>query len=154
MTSSEKPFANASPTAPVPAPASKFSAENTPYSRIGGEDAVRALVERFYDVMDQHEPELAALHALEKGRVSRRARDRFASFLIGWLGGPDEYVQQNGHPRLRMRHAHLPVSGAMRDAWVACMRRALDHRDVDPELRSFLELRFVELAEHLRNMPG
>jgi hemoglobin len=131
-----------------------FDAQNTPFVRIGGEDSVRALVERFYDNMDQYEPELAALHQRENGRVSRASRDRFALFLIGWLGGPQDYVQRHGHPRLRMRHAPVPVNQAMRDAWLSCMRRALDHSDVDPELRSFLELRFVELAEHLRNVPG
>jgi hemoglobin len=123
----------------------------TPYERLGGEAAVRALVGRFYDAMDEHEPELAALHPLEDGKVSRASRDRFALFLIGWLGGPDEYVRRHGHPRLRMRHAHVAVNLAMRDAWLRSMERALAHSDVDAGVREFLSAKFADLADFLRN---
>lgn len=123
----------------------------TPFSRIGGEAKVRALVERFYDAMDRLEPELAALHPLENGKVSRGSRDRFALFLIGWLGGPEDYVRLHGHPRLRMRHGHVTVNSAMRDAWLRCMRQALDEEAVEPALRAFLDEKFSELASFLRN---
>jgi len=124
-----------------------------PYQRIGGEAVVRALVERFYDAMDEHEPELAALHQLENGKVSRASRDRFALFLIGWLGGPEDYVRLYGHPRLRMRHAHVPVTLAMRDAWLRSMARALEHASVPDDSRAFLTARFADLANFLRNQP-
>jgi hemoglobin len=98
-----------------------------PFTRLGGEAAVRAIVERFYDGMERLEPELATLHERDAaGRVSRAARDRFALFLIGWLGGPQDYVARHGHPRLRMRHAHVRVDVAMRDAWLRCMSAALE----------------------------
>lgn len=126
----------------------------TPFDWIGGEARVRELVERFYDAMEEHEPELAALHQQENGRVSRAARDRFALFLIGWLGGPQHYIERHGHPRLRLRHAHVPVNLAMRDAWLRSMRRALDAQAIDPELRAFLDQRFAEVADFLRNRPG
>lgn len=129
------------------------SALYVPFERIGGEAPVRELVERFYDAMDQSEPELAALHQLEDGRVSRTTRDRFALFLIGWLGGPQHYMERYGHPRLRMRHGHVPVNTRMRDAWLRCMQQALDASTVDPDLRGFLDRKFRELAEHLRNRP-
>src|SRR5438105_1463171 len=94
------------------------TADDTPFTRIGGEEGVKALVERFYDAMSDHEPALALLHKCDPpGRVSRESRDRFALFLIGWLGGPQHYHQRHGHPRLRMRHGHLPVNVPMRDAW-------------------------------------
>jgi hemoglobin len=101
--------------------------------------------------MDEYEPELAALHPLEDGKVSRASRDRFALFLIGWLGGPDEYVRRHGHPRLRMRHAHVAVNLAMRDAWLRSMERALAHPDVDAGVRDFLSAKFADLADFLRN---
>jgi hemoglobin len=123
----------------------------TPYDQLGGEATVRALVERFYDAMEEHEPELAALHPMEDGKVSRASRDRFALFLIGWLGGPQEYMRLHGHPRLRMRHAHVPVSIAMRDAWLRSMQRALEHPSVAADVRSFLTARFGDLANFLRN---
>jgi len=128
-----------------------FGANNTPYDRIGGERAVRALAERFYDAMDEHEPELARLHPLEDGKVSRASRDRFALFLIGWLGGPQDYMRLHGHPRLRMRHAHVPVSPQMRDAWVRCMRLALEQSELEPSLHSFLDEKLGELATFLQN---
>jgi hemoglobin len=124
-----------------------------PYDLIGGEAPVRALVERFYDAMDEHEPALAALHPLENGKVSRASRDRFALFLIGWLGGPQDYMRLHGHPRLRMRHGHVPVNVAMRDAWVRAMAIALDHPSISPPVRAFLTEKFADLATFLRNQP-
>ena len=126
----------------------------TPFERIGGEANVRALSERFYDAMDEHEPALAALHPLENGKVSRAARDKFALFLIGWLGGPQEYMRLHGHPRLRMRHAHVPVTQVMRDAWMHSMRLALRHASIDPDLASFLDEKLGEVADFMRNQPA
>jgi hemoglobin len=124
-----------------------------PFDKIGGSERVRELVERFYDAMEAQEPALAALHPLENGRVSRASRDRFALFLIGWLGGPQDYVARYGHPRLRMRHAHVPVTSQMRDAWLRCMQIALTGEQADADTRAFLTQRFSELADFLRNQP-
>jgi len=113
---------------------------------------VRAIVERFYDAMD---PPLAALHACDSdGRVNRETRDRFALFFIGWLGGPQDYLEQHGHPRLRRRHAHVPVNLAMRDAWLRAMTRALDEEHVAGEVRAFLDARLADVADFLRNTQG
>lgn len=126
--------------------------EAQPYDLLGGEANVRALAEAFYDAMDAHEPALAKLHELdERGRVSRTSRDRFALFLLEWLGGPRQYSSQHGHPRLRMRHAQVGVDTAMRDAWLRSMQHALDARDVRGEVRTFLDRRFAEVADFLRN---
>ena len=127
---------------------------DNPFQEIGGRATVLALVERFYDLMEQTEPALAALHELDAaGKVSRRNRDRFGSFLVGWLGGPDDYVREHGHPRLRMRHGRVPVDMAMRDAWVRCMAAAMDACDVPTSVRVFLRQRFAEVADFLRNVP-
>lgn len=129
--------------------------KDTPFDRIGGEAAVIALAEEFYDQMEQHEPELARLHPLdEQGRVSRGSRERFGLFLVGWLGGPQHYMQKHGHPRLRMRHGHLPVNEKMRDAWTHSMRLAMDARGIKGGLRKFLDSRFADVADFLRNMEG
>jgi hemoglobin len=127
-------------------------AEVTPFEQLGGSDRVRALVETFYDVMSEREPALAHLHpCTPDGMVARSSRDRFALFLIGWLGGPQDYIAQHGHPRLRMRHAHVPVDEAMRDAWLRSMSAALDAEGVTGELRAFLEDRFAQVADFMRN---
>jgi len=126
----------------------------TPFERIGGEANVRALVERFYDAMDEHEQALAAIHVLEDGKVSRGSRDRFALFLIGWLGGPQDYMRLYGHPRLRMRHAHVAVTQAMRDAWMRAMRLALEHPSIEADLQRFLDEKLGDVADFMRNQPG
>lgn len=129
-----------------------------PYLELGGREVVLRLVERFYDIMEQTEPALAALHERgADGRISRRNRERFGSFLLGWLGGPDDYVQNHGHPRLRMRHARVPVDSAQRDAWLRCMNAALAEQGVQEPLLGFLRGRFAEVADFLRNVeegPG
>ena len=129
--------------------------DDSPFARLGGADRVRALVERFYDVMSEREPALARLHpCTPEGRVERGPRDRFALFLIGWLGGPDDYVAAYGHPRLRMRHVRVAVDVAMRDAWLCCMTAAMDDTGVAGELRQFLDERFAEVADFMRNVEG
>jgi hemoglobin len=131
------------------------SLEDTPFHRLGGEEAVKALAEAFYDAMDSTEPALARLHVLEEdGKVSRGTRERFGLFLIGWLGGPQHYMERHGHPRLRMRHGHVPVDIAMRDAWLRCMHKAMDARGITGNVRRFLEERFSQTADFLRNTEG
>lgn len=132
-----------------------MSDETTPFEALGGRSAVLALVEAFYDAMERDEPELTALHDCPRpGVVSNQTRERFGSFLIGWLGGPQEYIERHGHPRLRMRHAKVPIGVAMRDAWLRSMQAALDDRQVEGEIRRFLDVRFAEVADFLRNRPG
>ena len=130
--------------------------DDSPFAQLGGAARVRALVERFYDVMSEREPELAQLHpCTPDGQVERGPRDRFGLFLIGWLGGPDDYIAAHGHPRLRMRHARVAVDVAMRDAWLRCMAAALDAHGVDADTRGFLDRAFAHTADFLRNVaPG
>ncbi len=126
----------------------------TPYELLGGRDAALALAKAFYDTMEAHEPELTRLHRLdEHGRVHPEARERFALFLVGWLGGPQEYIQRHGHPRLRRRHGHVAIGAAMRDAWLRSMQRALDAQGVQGALRELLDSRFADLADFMRNQP-
>lgn len=128
-----------------------MSEAKTPYDLLG-HDRVLALAARFYEHMDAEEPALAALHAQDDGgRVSAETRARFALFLVGWLGGPQDYMAAHGHPRLRMRHRAVPVDRAARDAWLRCMGRAMDDLALDGPLRDWLDGRFAEVADFLRN---
>jgi hemoglobin len=83
--------------------------------------------------------------------VERGPRDRFALFLIGWLGGPQEYMARHGHPRLRLRHAKVPIDDAMATAWMRCMRAAFDRCEVHGDVRDYVEARLGEVAAFLRN---
>jgi hemoglobin len=124
----------------------------TPYELLGGSEPVLALAKTFYDIMERDEPELTALHRLaDHGGVHEEIRQRFGLFLIGWLGGPQDYVAQHGHPRLRMRHGRVPVDERMRDAWLRSMRSALDAQSIQGDLREYLDRRFAEVADFLRN---
>lgn len=129
-----------------------MTGRQTPFELLGGEAVVRRIAAAFYDHMDADEPALARLHRLDDaGRVHPETRERFALFLIGWLGGPQTYMEQHGHPRLRMRHAHVPIDRAMRNAWMRAMVSALDDAGVNGEVRQALENKFAEVAEFLRN---
>jgi hemoglobin len=128
---------------------------DTPYDLLGGRERVQALTEAFYDAMERDEPALTGVHRCDApGKIARATRDRFGLFLIGWLGGPSDYVEQHGHPRLRMRHARVPIDLGMRDAWLRCMQSALDRCGVAGPIRGFLDQRFAEVADFLRNQPG
>ena len=128
--------------------------DDTPYQRLGGSDAVRALVAAFYDDMELHELTLTAVHQQDvPGKVSARSRERFGMFLIGWLGGPQDYTEQHGHPRLRMRHNKVPVGVELRDAWLRSMGRAMEARGITGPVRGYLNTRFAEVADFLRNVP-
>ncbi len=126
--------------------------EATPFARIGGEPAVHALVERFYDLMDL-EPRYAALRAAH-GSTLADARRKLFWFLCGWLGGPDHYVQRFGHPRLRARHLPFAIGIRERDQWLACMDQAMGETGVDEALRQRLNQSFFQTADWMRNQGG
>src|SRR5690606_13718403 len=95
----------------------------TLFDTLGGEPAIRALVDRFYDLMDL-EPDLAALRAAH-GPSLDSARDKLFLFLCGYFGGPNYYIERYGHPRLRARHLPFSIGRVERDQWRACMGRAM-----------------------------
>jgi len=128
---------------------------DSPFQQIGGRAVVERLAARFYEVMERDEPALAAVHRqAPAGGIDPVVKERFALFLVGWLGGPQEYMERHGHPRLRMRHARVPVDHSLRDAWLRCMGRAMDDCGVAGHVRTFLDQRFAEVANFLMNVPG
>ena len=125
------------------------STTQTVYEALGGEAGVRALVLRFYTLMDEL-PESFALRMMHPESLSGSETSLF-EFLSGWFGGPALYVANKGHPRLRMRHANYRVSPAMRDQWLSCMKQALDAQVTDEDLRARLIEKFSQMANHLIN---
>jgi hemoglobin len=126
--------------------------ERTPYGRLGGDRAVRDLVDRFYDLMDL-EPAYAELRRTHGSELAH-ARDKLYWFLSGWLGGPDHYIERFGHPRLRARHLPFAIGLRERDQWLACMSQAMEECDVDEELRLRLAQAFFTTADWMRNQAG
>jgi hemoglobin len=121
----------------------------TPFQWLGGEERVRALTDRFYDLMDL-EPAYKELRAAH-GTELTQAREKLFMFLCGWLGGPSYYTDQFGHPRLRMRHMPFAIGIKERDQWVACMDQAMTETHVPIELRERLKNSFFQTADWMRN---
>ena len=122
---------------------------NPHYRQLGGEAAVRRLVERFYQLMDEL-PQACVIRALHPADLSH-SRERLFMFLSGWLGGPPLYAERFGPPRLGRAHAPFPIDAAARDAWMDCMSRALDEQVADPALRTQLTAALFKTADFLRN---
>lgn len=117
---------------------------------VGGEAAVRQLVDRFYDLMEL-EPAYAALRAVHPPLLDG-SRDKLHWFLCGWLGGPDHYIERFGHPRLRARHMPFRIGLRERDQWMDCMRQAMLECELDPALRERLDAAFMNTADWMRNV--
>ncbi len=121
---------------------------NTPDAQQLG---VRRLVDLFYDEMDQN-PYFERIRKLHPGDLDH-SRDKFYLFLSGWLGGPDLYSPQFGHPRLRMRHMPFPISSEDRDQWLLCMVNALRAMELPEKVIQGLMLSFFRTADFMRNRP-
>ncbi len=124
--------------------------EQSPYQRLGGEVAVRMLVDRFYDLMDTL-PEAESIRAMHPDDLSG-SKDKLFKFLSGWLGGPQLYMEEYGHPRLRKRHMHFSVDEAARDAWMLCMKQAIEEMAIDDALlKQHLLHSLFKTADFMRN---
>ena len=124
-------------------------ATDSVYARLGGEPAIRALVNRFYALMDEL-PEAYTVRQLHPESLAGSA-DSLFKYLSGWFGGPPLYIRERGHPRLRMRHAPYAIGAVERDEWMLCMREALVEQVTDPALRAAVEQAFIGMAEHMVN---
>src|SRR5262249_34834427 len=111
----------------------------------------RALVTRFYDLIDS-EPAYAAVRRLYPHDLAE-AREKLYWYLSGWLGGPNLYIERFGHPMLRARHLRFSIGIAERDAWLACIRRAIHETGVRQALREPLAAAFAKTADWMRNRP-
>lgn len=79
------------------------------------------------------------------------AEARLRDFLIFRFGGPDRYLLERGHPRLRMRHAPFALSQEARDRWVALMDRALDEAELPPHIVAIMREFLHQTATFLIN---
>jgi hemoglobin len=129
-----------------------MSAALAPFEQLGGEAGVRALVDRFYDLMDL-EPAYATLRALHPTTLEG-SRDKLFWFLCGWLGGPNHYIDRFGHPMLRARHLPFAIGNTERDQWMACMAQALQENGIEPEFAARLREAFRGTADWMRNRAG
>ncbi len=125
--------------------------ENPHYERIGGEETIRKLVDRFYELMDTlpEAQQIRGMHAKDL----RGSREKLFMFLSGWLGGPQLYMEKYGHPRLRQRHMPFAIDNSARDQWMKCMEQAMEDVGIEPSLREELKAAFYKTADFMRNQP-
>lgn len=125
----------------------------TPYSKLGGEAGLRRLTRRFYELMDEL-PEAWSIRQMHPENLEASQQSLF-EFLSGWLGGPNLFLQKQGHPpRLRMRHAPYAISATASEEWLLCMRMALSDQVPDEGFRQALVIAFEQMANHLINDSG
>ena len=121
----------------------------TTYEKIGGEATVGKLADRFYELMDSV-PQFAELRAMHPESL-KGSREKLFMFLSGWFGGPDLFVENYGHPRLRARHMPFAIGTQERDQWVACMVLAMEDIGIDEDVRKVLLNNFFNTADFMRN---
>ncbi|MGJ0486451.1 MAG: group II truncated hemoglobin [Methylomicrobium sp.] len=121
----------------------------TPYDVIGGEQAILSLVDRFYFYMDIL-PEAQGIRVMHQPNLAS-AKDKLFKFLSGWLGGPNLFAEEFGHPMLRARHLRFAIGEPERDQWLLCMNKALDEMTLDPRLKTNIEEALQHLATHMIN---
>jgi hemoglobin len=111
------------------------------YAEVGGAPVFEKLVARFYEEVKRDD----VLRPIYPEEDLGPAEVRLRMFLEQYWGGPRTYSEQRGHPRLRMRHAPFKVGPLERDAWLRCMRIAVDEAGLDEQHRAQL-WQYLEFA--------
>lgn len=124
---------------------------DTLFDALGGESAIRKIVDTFYDLMAT-QPEYVTIRLLHPPDMTG-SRDRLFWFLCGWMGGPSYFIERFGHPRLRARHLPFSIGTVERDQWLSCMSAAMDRCEVPAEYRLQLDESFRSTADWMRNKP-
>lgn len=122
------------------------------FERIGGAIVIDRLVETFYRRMDEL-PEARRIRAMHAGDLSS-TKNLLKRYLSEWMGGPKLYSAEKGHPRLRQRHLGFKIGEEERDAWLLCMKDALEETVADPEAKDKIFVLLAKLANWMRNQPG
>lgn len=112
-----------------------------------GESGFERLVSAFY----RQVPADDLLGAMYPAHDLQGAEQRLRDFLIYRFGGPPRYIEQRGHPRLRMRHAPFPIGEKARDRWLALMFRALEEATLPEDAKEALRAFFASTATFLMN---
>ena len=131
---------------------SSAEAKRTPFERIGGVVTLDRLVEAFYKRMDTLS-EAGTIRAMHP-RDLASTKNVLKRYLGEWLGGPKLYSAERGHPRLRQRHMGFKIGEMERDAWLLCMRGALEETIADANARREVDAAMAKLADWMRNQAG
>ena len=116
-----------------------------PYDEIGSEK-LSQLVDIFYSNVAKH-PKLTPIFPDDLTETARKQKQ----FLTQYLGGPNLYTEEHGHPMMKMRHNKFSITPERAEAWLACMRIAMDEVGLDGKIRHDLYRRLVLTANHMVN---
>ncbi len=128
---------------------SEIVSANPHYGRLGGDTAVRRVVDHFYNLMDR-DPDYYGIRKLHPQDLTE-SRNKMYWFLSEWTGGPTHYSSRFGPPFLRRRHLPFAIGVSERDQWIACMLQAMQEVDLEAGLQAELEMAFFKTADFLRN---
>lgn len=115
------------------------------YDRLGRENVVK-LVDRFYERVIQHK-DIKDLFVNDIEEIKRKQ----LAFLTQFLGGPLNYSNEFGHPRMKMRHLPHRIGPAEKNAWLECMKQAIDSLHLEKDLGDELYNCFPKVANHMVN---
>ena len=118
------------------------------FQAAGGYDGIKQLVDRFYDLMDTR-PDSQRIRRMHP-RDLEVSRDKLTRFLCGWLGGPKLYSEKYGSITIPGAHAHLPIRGSERDAWLNCMQEAISEQPFADDFKIYLIEQLGVPAERIR----
>lgn len=119
-----------------------------PYDVIGKQH-LEELVDAFYARVAKH-PDLIPIFPEDLTETARKQKQ----FLTQYLGGPPLYTQEHGHPMLRARHLPFEITPTRVNAWLSCMRAAMDKVQLTGNIREFFYSRLELTAHHMMNTPG
>ena len=120
------------------------------FEAVGREQGVRALVDRFYDIMSAKDryQKIWGWHPDDK----QLSRDKLYTFLCGWMGGPSKYAQTYGKLNIMKAHSHLNINAYERDLWLDCMGDAMADLCFSKPLSDYLIQQLSMPAERIRQV--
>lgn len=122
----------------------------TPFEAIGGEEGISLLVDTFYYNYVAKHPDLSLVFPDDLTETARKQKQFFTQFL----GGPPLYSEEHGPPMLRRRHLPFVITNERKEAWLACMEKAMDEVKLEGPIREYFFERLSMAAQHMVNHPS
>ena len=119
-----------------------------PYEEIGAEK-LSELIHAFYKRVSEH-PLLIPIFPEDFSETIRKQ----IQFQTQYLGGPNLFTEEHGHPMMRARHMHFNITPDRAQAWLECMASAMDDIGLDGKFREIYYKRLVMTAHHMINAPN
>lgn len=123
------------------------AAQQTAFDQIGGAESVAAMVNAFYDLMD-NDPAYARLRAIHAQDLTPM-RASLAGFITGWLGGPRDWFVQRPGVCMMSLHRAMPIDAELGRQWVEAMTRAMAQAGVEPDMAEALREVFGRMSANM-----